>query len=60
MGAEQIHTGYVRRKRRLMKCANLALRVSAMVFAAALTGLNIGAADAAAVASSKRSEVIPT
>ena len=43
-----------------MRYANLALRVSAMAFAPALTALNIGAADAAAVAGSKRLEVIPT
>ncbi len=38
----------------------LAFLVSAMAFLAALTALNIAAANAAAVASSKRPEVIPS
>ena len=39
-----------------MRYTNLALRVSAMAFAAGLIALNIGAASAVAVASSKRLE----
>lgn len=38
----------------------LAFLVSAMAFSATLTTLNIDAANAAAVASSKRPEVIPS
>ena len=43
-----------------MKYSNLALRVSATAFAAGLIALNIGAASAVAVASSKRLETIPS